>query len=266
MPRGVDRYDEARLQGRLWTPRSLGGGTLKVWTDAQDGPFGYATGVSQWTDKSGSGNHLVQATGAAQMTLNRSYMNGRPALVNSGVQFLGHSSITVIAPYFVLLAFSTFSIQSSYARIWNAGLLSDTLGFFGMLDGQPSTFVGNGTTWNDFAANTPAKNITAGTIHVMAMHNMGAGGLQSYLNGLKLDAKVGSTTTATGFGLGAPYGGASTTTQEFVGGFHELLFWGSSPTQREIDLMIGATHWKWGAVGNLDASHPYKNRPPLVGD
>jgi hypothetical protein len=28
----------------------------------------------------------------------------------------------------------------------------------------------------------------------------------------------------------------------------------------------GYLAWKWGLVANLPASHPFKNRPPLIGD
>lgn len=49
--------------GPQWTSTSIAG--VKAWYRADLGTV-IATGVSQWNDQSGNGNHLVQATGANQ--------------------------------------------------------------------------------------------------------------------------------------------------------------------------------------------------------
>jgi hypothetical protein len=46
----------------------------------------------------------------------------------------------------------------------------------------------------------------------------------------------------------------------------EIMFGQSRWTVRDRTLVDGYLAWKWGHVSNLAASHPYKNRPPLIGD
>jgi hypothetical protein len=70
------------LRRRL-LPTQLSGCVL--WLDAARG-ITLDTGVSQWADQSGSGNHVVQATGGSQPTYNASstLMPGRPSLTFDG--------------------------------------------------------------------------------------------------------------------------------------------------------------------------------------
>jgi hypothetical protein len=37
-------------------------------------------------------------------------------------------------------------------------------------------------------------------------------------------------------------------------------------TLKEEQQLAGYFMWKWGLVANLPAEHPFKNRPPLIGD
>jgi hypothetical protein len=67
-----------------WSPLSFGSDLLGWW-DAQDGATITQSGgtVSQWSDKSGSGNHLVQATGANQPAYDPTGFDGsRPAITS----------------------------------------------------------------------------------------------------------------------------------------------------------------------------------------
>jgi hypothetical protein len=38
------------------------------------------------------------------------------------------------------------------------------------------------------------------------------------------------------------------------------------PTLRDRRTIEGYLAWKWGLDANLPADHPYRNRPPLIGD
>ena len=67
MPRGVDRYDEAQLQGRLWTPRVLGAGLVGWWDANARHTISIGTGISAWNSLVG-GWSLTQGTGSAQPT------------------------------------------------------------------------------------------------------------------------------------------------------------------------------------------------------
>jgi hypothetical protein len=68
MPRGTAIYDEARLQGRLWTPALE---RPALWLDTFDlaAIVGVSGAVSQLTDKSGNGRHFAQGSAGNRPSL-----------------------------------------------------------------------------------------------------------------------------------------------------------------------------------------------------
>jgi len=82
MPRGVNQYDEAQLQGLLWTPDLV---RPALWLDAADAStVSVATGVSEWRDKSGNGRHFTQTTTANQPAYNQNGINGLSSISFDG--------------------------------------------------------------------------------------------------------------------------------------------------------------------------------------
>lgn len=82
------------------------GSSLKLWLDASDLSTITESGgaVSQWSDKSGNGNHATQGTGAAQPLTNANTMNGKNVitfdstddwLAANGVATVGEGDRTV---------------------------------------------------------------------------------------------------------------------------------------------------------------------------
>src|SRR5215203_2681423 len=70
MPRGVDRYDEARVQGQLWTPTEWRGTSkLALWVKVGESSITYSTGIGQINDLSGNANHVNQAVSGNQPAL-----------------------------------------------------------------------------------------------------------------------------------------------------------------------------------------------------
>jgi hypothetical protein len=64
-------------------PTGVSSVTLKGWWRADQG-ITQVTGVSQWDDISGNGNHLTQASGTAQPTFEAGGYNGQPSLLFDG--------------------------------------------------------------------------------------------------------------------------------------------------------------------------------------
>lgn len=64
-----------------FSPTDLSG--LKLWVDAND--FVSAGVISQWNDKSGLNNHLIQGTGAAQPSVVLNVQNSKPIVRFDGV-------------------------------------------------------------------------------------------------------------------------------------------------------------------------------------
>ena len=87
-----------------FTPKSLSG--LIAWLDGADlTSLTIATGVSQWSDKSGNGFHAVQATGSRQPLSGVKTINGRNAL-----QFLGNANQTYMTLSGTLLANTVITV------------------------------------------------------------------------------------------------------------------------------------------------------------
>lgn len=99
--RFIQKYNSVNF-----TPRSING--LTLWLDASDlSTITIATGVSQWSDKSGQGRHAVQATGGNQPTSGANTINGRNVIKfgnNAAQKYMVSSGVTgtsntVIAVY-----------------------------------------------------------------------------------------------------------------------------------------------------------------------
>jgi hypothetical protein len=69
-------------------PQALSG--LRAWYRSDLG-ITIATGVSQWNDLSGNGNHLLQAAGPSQPTRTLGVINGSPAIVFSAASTMAAS-------------------------------------------------------------------------------------------------------------------------------------------------------------------------------
>src|SRR5688572_1415854 len=119
MPRGVDRYDEARLQRRLWTPEHLRG-KLFAWYDAQSiDTIVRTTTVSQWKDKSGRGWDLT--TAVAEPGFSETAFRGRlPGLVWTVYSHLSNFSFALTGSQLAVFAVA----DRASASAGNARLLS----------------------------------------------------------------------------------------------------------------------------------------------
>lgn len=282
MPRGVDRYDEARHQGRLWTPDSA---DSFVQLDASDHrTLSFATGVSAWRNKGllGSTADVVQATTGRQPTWNTKRINGRPALgftagssnrlatsASSGI-FTNAAAIDV---YVVLRSTHSGTSGGQVYEIGPAGGVSAAGG-------------GVGCYLNDGVANT-----------IEYASHMGASGYAFVkpvaafsTNAVALFGVFHDTTIATNEGvlyrngavdpLGTPTtSGTVSGTLPFAAG---LLSVGSRvsnvPASMDLGEIVitapgtpdvrdrwhGYLAWKWGLP--LAGVSPYANRPPLIGD
>jgi hypothetical protein len=136
MPRGVSPVDEARLQGRLWSPALL---RTALWLDAADlSTISTATGVSQLRDKSGNGRNFTQGTGGTQPTLTPNGLNGRNVLSCNGSQWL--TSVSAAATW----NFLHNSNGSSVFAVWKAGNSGDPNAIYGLMGSNAAGSVNTG--------------------------------------------------------------------------------------------------------------------------
>ena len=287
MPRGVSPLDEARLQGRLWTPSLL---RPALWLDANDlSTISTGTGVSEWRDKSGNARNVTQGTGGTQPTLTVGGLNGRNVLSFNGSQYLTSPAATSV------WNFLHNTNGSSIFAVWQAatnsnpnalsGLIgtnaatSANIGFYISYDDRSSVptndrflvqISGGGSSSvsvagpdNSHPANTPVI-----LSHVRDPNN-GTAANRSFVR-VNKTLNQGNTQTAAPSASNASFalqiGALGNNAFPSIGYIAEIIVLASIANADVREDIEGYLAWKWGLRNGLIAGHPFANRPPLIGD
>ena len=262
MPRGVDRIDEARLQGRLWTPDSLRPNGLGLWLDAADsGTLAIASGtITQWNDKSGRNNHVSQGTGGNQPTYTANRQNGLGVTTWSGGQQLGRSSVAGFSTNGNISSFyvARYGAVSGHAVFDTGDSNGTTRGFTGMAESSTiKTYFWNGSQVNVAFTDTTNFRAVAGRQNTSFIQILLDDGSNNSA------ASSGATLTTTWLSVGRLLGGSA---YPLSGDIAEIILVNEYVSDRTRDRVMGYLAWKWGLEPRLAASSPFKNRPPLIGD
>ncbi len=251
----------------FWTPALA---RPAVWLDATDtSTITIATGVSEWRDKSGNGSHATQSTAANQPVYSRTGFFGLPGITFDGSNDQLDISTTRMqnTTHGVFWVFIRRGAGTGDAYRPSVGVLSaadrgalhyvkNTNNF-----GASYPYFGGPINNNyDLGSGTAYDNTTA---QVMAFQSNVTGW------GVWRDGRLEGTTN----GIAAP----NTTNTGFILASQSALNRKSNITMTEFILLEttdnrrrqaveGYLAWKWGLVANLPADHPFKNRPPLIGD
>lgn len=255
MPRGLTNYDNASIQGQLWTPQVL---RPRVWFDLSE---------SYWVDKSGNGrNGTVHAS---VPPVAEAAHNGRKA-----VRFSGTERINFDSSFF---GNSPYSAGIVFARDNGGG--DDTVFSVGTASGSDAVFWMGYFNTNSFGFSQWINNMDINTSNFPAW------------SGRYPECAVGSRNSTTSFPggnarLARAFGGvlwsSSNTTlllntsaadgrvgvpavaNPFNGDVCEMVLFDYSLSLYEITLLEGYFNSKWDSV-SFYASHEYASRPPLVG-
>jgi hypothetical protein len=116
---------------------------LALWLDAQDAATVSLAGtsVSQWSDKSGKGNHATQATGAAQPQYGISTINGKPCMDITGTSG-GHFLLPNLGVSGAFTVFCVFEDEDSYGFLfgnYDPGSTNDGISLY-LTGATPPTF------------------------------------------------------------------------------------------------------------------------------
>lgn len=247
MPRGLNPYDEAQLQGRLWTPNVL---RPSVWFDAADlSTLTLVSGdASEWRDKSGNGRHVSQTTAARRPTYAELGLNGRPtldwgsALNNKGFQNLSVSNFNPTR-YFIVADYDGAEPFNEYA-----GLVSHT--FNANTDVIMTGNVGNNWFGGGTFFNNGNPTATATALPTISSPFVLASNFAQNTNRTSLF--IGNDRFLTGL------------TRGWRGKISEVIAIDYVPSVTQRQVAEGYLAWKWGI--RLDTRHPFVNRPPLIGD
>jgi hypothetical protein len=271
MPRGISPVDEARLQGRPWTPALV---LPSLWLDGADLSTLSVSGssVTQWRDKSGNARHAATTVRNPGIT--------RVNDLNV-INFTASGATKLDTPDFNIAPnrqFCTFAVVSGaglltgFRRIAVTKLTGDT--------GSPSSaypqfYFGSG------GSNGSAMQIAGGTgTTTPIVTGLGTGpqlltgafgtaGLAANANSISANGGARSVLTGqtgalstTGIRLGSDVG--ATTNNSWNGWIAELIMT-LALSFPQVQAIEGYLAHKWGLVANLPAAHPFKNRPPLIG-
>ena len=275
MPRGVSRFDEAMLQGRLWTP-DLVRPDLSFWVDAADqSTITIATGVSEWRDKSGNGRHFTQATGANQPSYSDTGFLGRP-----GITFDGSNDNLRLTGINAQLANQTHGVYWVFRRIsGNAGgsgynptisvaTAGSDAGALHYVKSSTATgasypyFIQPTNNSYDLTSGPTYQNNIGYVMSFQANAPSGATGWSVHRSGT-LEGTTNAIGTPNATNLGYVLAHQATPARYLNCVFGEVLMVQNANT-RVRQLVEGYLAAKWGVM--LAASHPFANRPPLIGD
>lgn len=134
---------------------------LKLWADAAD--FTSAGALSQWSDKSGNNNHLIQGTGASQPSSVLNVLNGKPIVRFDGIDdfFNLTTAISSVGDFeqFIVMKRTTAITQGIGLGTTSASGPYPTLQY---LDG--SVYISRGTGYSHIALSTTQWNYWSGRI------------------------------------------------------------------------------------------------------
>lgn len=264
MPRGVSPVDEARLQGRLWTP-ALFGGRLLGWYDASVSASFTLSGsaVTEWRDQSGNGNHL-QSSGVNAPLLGT--FAGRPSVNFDGVNdyLLTVNTTPQKTAIFAIHGYPTNSAVPPFAwSSWASGGESVQEVHL-QSNGSIRAINFDSDTYADTPTGTP-QSFFDDCIMGGAYGPAADPELRGHLNGRSASVNrspASATLYRKVFGVRK-----TATTFPSQSRFSEIIMI-SGWSLADLRKIEGYLAHRWGGfpLSRLIADHPFKNRPPLIGD
>ena len=240
----------------------------KLWLDASDSSTRTIdTGVSQLSDKSGNGNHLLQATGSLQPTVSAGEKNGLDML-----KFDGTDDYLETAGAFASTDLTVFVV---YAKGGNVQRVLDTrgTGAFGTKPGwyikNYNSFLGDVVVVEDAAGNYAALKLGSldlSSSYVVASFTFNTSGsaLVGRIQGgtdyspHSSSGTVSAANTANKLTVGANYGGYDS--QMFSGYLGEVIVFDYAVSDHTRDAIEGYLADKWGL--SIATAHPFYDTVP----
>lgn len=222
-----------------WTPANI---QTALWLDAADASTITLNGitVSQWSDKSGNGRNVVQATASAQPTYTVSGLNGKPVLTfnSANLQFL-----------FTAYNLSNTGFVIIYAG--SSGMRSGAVNAIPRLYFESNVISYNTLNIASWSAST-ANKIVAWRFDGIDAHSV-------LENGTDVASGTQSLVT-TGLQPNYLIGRAAS---NYSNGFYaEYIIVTSDISVFNSQRIEGYLAHKWGLTANLPADHPFRNVAP----
>ena len=262
----------------LWTPIELGAG-LKLWLDANDSATITLNGttVSQWDDKSGTGNHVSNGNAGSQPTYQATGFNSLPTVSFDGSDdVLGKSSV-IDLPNTGDLFYGVVYKMDTTSGIWNwivghrSAVNTATNGSIGIQRAGGDNQIGtHNTDVADVRVSVAVTSLTVNRIATMGRTGgtNGNGGTitvtatePSQPSYLSSGTQGWTSSSGTYLQIGGQQQGG---TNFLDGQISEVIACNRNLTTDERQKFEGYLAWKWNVVSTLPADHPYKNAAPTL--
>jgi hypothetical protein len=246
---------------RAFSPYDIAGGSL--WLDAADRSTLTLSGsnVTQWNDKTGNGKHATAVNNPVwNSTSTRVEFNGTPMYMINTSYTLNLSQRSM---FLVVEQRSYADYRGILSMIPNPSNQSDYNTTNGMaIETQNSVRFGIGlNTAVQYISYVGTQSIPKGIYNDNMTGTQGS----SFLNGANVSnvVTVGAPGTCLGYLVGNRWGGSlSNFGNSFNGFIYEILIYDTLITTPQRQQVEGYLAHKWGLVGSLPATHPYKTIKP----
>jgi len=239
---------------------------LAAWYDASDNTTLSTTvgGVSQWNDKSGNGETLVQTISANQPSLLTNSINGLSALYFSGTWL--QSNDTNFSR--LLLPNSTVFIVENSAGAQNSEVFASRNG-----GNMYILFLPYSGNYLGFGSNTSPNYVGGGGTssgpHLFTALGTISGSYEALLEDGTILGSTNSPSAAEAATFSCPVtvgtrfsGCTSSTAYYYTGSVGEIIVYNFALTQAQYQLVEGVLACKWGLQANLPSTHPYASTCP----
>lgn len=266
MPRGISRYDEALVQGRLWTPAAVRGDLACWWDFSERGALTHATGISAIKSRHKSDVTMEEGTGSKQPVFSAAGFNGRACANFSGTNnTLGQvtTANSVMANSFTAaVAFSVLATSGADTRVLayiTTGNDYDNSASAALLYRSAANTL---TTYQNGAVRA-STTATDGEAQVFAIDSDGTT-CRHFRNGTAGGSGAWGTISlgsSTRFLIGRFNIGASETNHKGLWGEGVVVRLYAPWVRQKLE---GYLAHRWGLAEKLAGTHPYRNAPPLI--
>ena len=256
----------------IFTPKSISG--LSLWLDGSDTNsmvFSSGTNMSQWSDKSGNGNHGLGRSGSGtsiSTTGGPNYVSSTNGVTFDSNQFFITSGLTVAAQTHCLIAVHNPTITNGdgtgNTRIFSFQNIGTLVVFPYMNGTTPRGYIGSVSGAPTYNTSTLVENSVAGQKNLIVA-NISATSQSIYNNGAVQTSgtfSLGSATTDI-LSIGKEYRTSIGDAYEgYQGTIHEILIFNTALTTSQRQQVEGYLAWKWGTKNSLPSTHAFNKFRP----
>lgn len=261
MSRGLNPYDEARIQKRLWTPAIL---RPDIWVDPNDGtitPTSLINKGTAFSSASATAAHYALETIQGRKLLRRTSI---------GTCFISNSNYCPYKSRFSVYGFGLVT-STLFPGIFFGG--TTTTGFlsYDMLNTTWDLYhLNNGTDWYGIGNTTFVTGNDGGVPLLMWNRRTSDTSVQIGAWAQNFTAITGTMTISNTVPVGTTtvgiYGRGPFIAPSSAGLYGEVLAFERDIGEGNELKVQGYIAWNANSAHILPASHPFRNCPPLIGD